>query len=177
MTDTGPHFISQEFSEFSRKYQFTHVISSPYYPTSNGQGERTVQTVKQLLKGSEDPFLALLAYRSTPLPWCGRTPAELLMGRNIRCQLPHTPETLLPKWPYLSEFRRKNDLFKTKQKTDYVFDTESGIYLPFQITQTYGFVLVDEPQQVELSLEPTNQDPISCRHQTARSNETKDNLM
>ena len=35
--------------------------------------------MKNLLIKATDPFLALLA---TPLPWCGRSPLELLMGRK-----------------------------------------------------------------------------------------------
>ena len=99
--------------------QFKHTTSSPHYPASNGQAERAVQTVKQLLGKSTDPFIALLSYRSTPLPWCGRSPAELLMGRNIRSTLPQTTESLIPQWPYLSEFRQTNKSFKRKQKRDH----------------------------------------------------------
>ena len=78
-----------------------------------------MQTVKSLLEKSKDPFMALLSYRSTPLPWCGRSPAELLMGRNIRSTLPLTTESLVPHWPYLEDFRRANTSFKRKQKRDY----------------------------------------------------------
>ena len=42
--------------------------------------ERMVKTVKKLLQQSDDPCLALLTFRSTPLPWCNLGPTELLMG-------------------------------------------------------------------------------------------------
>ena len=52
---------------------FTYIISSPYYPQSNDLNhspERTVQSVKGLLKDSNDPHIALLCYWATPLAWC-----------------------------------------------------------------------------------------------------------
>ena len=82
-SDNGPQFASSEFNDFARAYQFCHITSSPHFPSSNGQAERAVKQVKRLLKRADDPFLALLSYRSTPMPWCGKSPAELLMGRNI----------------------------------------------------------------------------------------------
>ena len=115
-SDNSPQFRSQEFAE---KYQIKHVTSSPHFPASNGQAERAWQTVNKLLKYSDDPFLALLAYRATPLPWCGRLPAELLMGRNIRSTLPMPTSTLVPKWPYNQEFQRSDERFKKHQKTNY----------------------------------------------------------
>ena len=76
-------------------------------------------TVKRMLERSSDPFIALLSYRSTPLPWCDLSPAELSMGRKIRSTVPQTNKQLVPKWPYLAEFRRKNEGFKTKQKQNF----------------------------------------------------------
>ena len=119
VSDNGPQFSSQEFSDFASNYQFAHVTSSPHYPASNGQAERAVKTAKQLLKNADDPFLALLSYRATPLPWCGKSPAELLMGRKLRSNIPQTTDSLVPQWSYLQEFRAQNKEFKKRQKTDY----------------------------------------------------------
>ena len=77
ISDNGPQYASQEFCDFAKEYGFKHTTSSPHFPQSNGHAERAVQTAKNLLKGSKDPHMSLLSYRSTPLPWCGLSPAEL----------------------------------------------------------------------------------------------------
>ena len=119
MTDNGPQFSSSELAKFGKQYCFVHTTSSPHYPASNGHAERAVKTIKHLIKNTEDPFLALLSYRATPLPRCGKSPSELLMGRRIRTTLPQTSESLVPQWSYLQEFREDNNRFKQRQKSDY----------------------------------------------------------
>ena len=84
-----------------------------------GQAERTVQTVKRLLKESKDPHLALLVYRTTPFPWCGLSPTELLMGRRLRANIPMTSDQLTPDWTFLKQFKRSNHNFKEQQRRNY----------------------------------------------------------
>ena len=100
-SDNGPQCTSKEFSQFANSYGFKHITSSPRYPQSNGQAERTVKTVKRMLKQSTDPYLATLNYRAIPSPWCKLSPAELLMGRRLRTQVPLIQEQLVFRWPYL----------------------------------------------------------------------------
>ena len=119
VSDNGPQYSPQEFTNFNREYNFTHITSSPRYPQSNGLVERMVRTVKSLLCKSSDLYSALLAYRSTPLPWCGYSPAELLMGRKIQSEIPQLSSTFIPEWSYLSVFRKKDQELKEHQKTDY----------------------------------------------------------
>ena len=82
---------SQEFADFKTKWGFKHVTSSPHFPSSNGLVEKAVQTVKNIISKSiesaTDPYLGLLAYRSTPLD-NHKSPAELLMGRTLKTDLP-----------------------------------------------------------------------------------------
>ena len=49
-SDNGPQYSFQEFVSFASLYEFSHITSSPRFPQSNGQVERTVKTVKRMLK-------------------------------------------------------------------------------------------------------------------------------
>ena len=119
ISDNGPQYASTEFKEFSQTYNFQHLTSSPYYPQGNGLAERMVQTVKRLLSHSDDPYLSILIYRTTPLPWCGYSPAELLMGRKMRANIPILKEKLLPELPDYKKFKENDQKFKQSQKSNY----------------------------------------------------------
>ena len=98
ITNYGPQFDFKEMMEFSQSYGFQQITTSPYYPQANGLAERTVKTVKTLLENSSDPYRALLSYRATPIHWCALSPAELLMGRTIRTNMPQFKDKFIPKW-------------------------------------------------------------------------------
>ncbi|KAJ7996477.1 hypothetical protein DPEC_G00237470 [Dallia pectoralis] len=97
-SDNGPQFSGSHFKAFAAEYGFVHITSSPKFPQSNGEAERAVQTVKNLLTKASDPYLALLAYRATPLQ-NGYSPAELLMGGRLRTTVPALPTLLDPVLP------------------------------------------------------------------------------
>ncbi len=46
ITDQGSQFKSREFKSFISQWQASHVMTSPYYPQSNGKLERFHQTLK-----------------------------------------------------------------------------------------------------------------------------------
>lgn len=95
ISDNGPQYGSETFRTFTSTYGFSHTTSSPRYPQANGEAERAVRTVKEILKKDGDPYLGLLAYRSTALQ-NGFSPSQLLMGRRLRSTLPIIPEKLIP---------------------------------------------------------------------------------
>ena len=119
VSDNGPQFSSQEMKEFSESYGFRHIKTSPHYPQANGLAERTVKTVKSLLEHSTDPHKALLSYRATPMPWCVLSPAELLMGRKIRTDVPQVKENFVPKWSHIVNFKSVDEDYKRLQKSYY----------------------------------------------------------
>jgi transposase InsO family protein len=96
ISDNGPQYSCQDYKHFASKWGFQLKTSSPVYPQSNGLAERTVQTdLLQKAKASgEDPYLSLLSYRNTPVSDAG-SPAQLLMNRRLRTDLPTT--NLVPK--------------------------------------------------------------------------------
>ena len=100
VSDNGPQFTWTKFKEFSRRWNFVHVTSSPAYPQSNGKVEAVVNSAKHVMRKSRkartDPYLALLEYRNTPSQGLGTSPVQRLMSRRTRAQLPIIPKLLRP---------------------------------------------------------------------------------
>ena len=118
VSDNGPQCASYEFAQFASEEGFIHVTSSPRYPQSNGKAERKLQTVTAMLKKSVDPFGALLAYRTTSLE-CGYSPAQLLMGRQLRTSILVMASTLQTRWNESKQLRNRQENIKTRQTVDY----------------------------------------------------------
>ena len=127
ISDNGPPFDSATFARFARNWEIEHTTSSPGFPQSNGQVERCIQTVKRLLKkaehAKEDPFLALLENRNTPLDGTdGYYPVEMLTSRLLRSRV-STAASLLK--PHVVPPLQKNlQLRQAKQK--FYHDRRSG---------------------------------------------------
>lgn len=124
-SDNGPQYTANAYEKFASDYQFEHKTSSPYFPQSNGEAERAVQTVKEMLKRSDDPYLSLLNYRSTPIQGGIYSPAELLMSRTLRTTLPTTRKQRTPKVPDAEEVRARDKQAKDRQKKN--FDQYHGV--------------------------------------------------
>ena len=118
-SDNGPQYASEKFRKFAGAYSFQHVTSSPRYPQSNGAAERAVQTIKSIMKKEDDPYLGLLAYRSSPIG-NGVSPGELLMGRKLRSTVPTHPNVSQPKLPNAVHIRQKG--VELKASSTFNFD-------------------------------------------------------
>ena len=92
VSDNGPQFSSAEYKQFAKTFGFKITHSSPQHPQSNGQAERYVQTIKNIIKKNAnnriDVQLALLNYRNTALDGIGASPAQLLMCRRLKTRIP-----------------------------------------------------------------------------------------
>ena len=125
-------------------------------PTFPNRMER--RRVKNLLRKEKDPYLALLAYTSTPLH-NGYSPSELLMSRKLRTTIPISKELRLPQVPDLSAIRKKEEVMKKKQKENFDnhhkakelshLDYRDVVWIPQQETEA---VVTDEvaPRSYEL---------------------------
>ena len=89
-TDGGPQFASHQFAEFCRRWQISHVMSTPHFPQSNGHAEAGVKAMKTLVHKTTtngrldvDAFQrGLLEWRNTPRS-DGISPAQKLYGRPL----------------------------------------------------------------------------------------------
>ena len=52
-SDGGPCIKSGRFSKFCQEYGISHILTSPYHPSSNGQIERSIGEIKKLMQ--KDP--------------------------------------------------------------------------------------------------------------------------
>ena len=94
VTDNAPEFTNPEFRAWLQNIGCKLVHSPEYHPRSNGVAERMVRHLKDGLKAfspqkcSSDTFIArlLFVHRNTANR-DGKTPAEMLFGRTLRCPI------------------------------------------------------------------------------------------
>lgn len=94
VSDNATVFTSSEFKEFCQRNGIRQRFIAPGHPSTNGQAERFVQTLKQKLKTLDEDkvslkiklYAILMQYRATPLS-SGKTPSEQFLNRNIRTKL------------------------------------------------------------------------------------------
>ena len=127
VSDNGPQFSSEEFREVMKKYNIEHITSSPLYPQSNGLAERSVQTVKKMIKKckatGDDVYMALLDLNNTPRDETIGSPAQRLMGRRTKTRLPTTEVLLKPQNVEPEKVKQTIEGYRQTQK--YYYDRGS----------------------------------------------------
>jgi len=122
MSDNGPQYISKDFKDFAISYNFRHITSSPRYPQSNGFVERSIQSIKNMMKKCEnsDLYLGLLELRNTPINNNLPSPAQLLFSRRLRGIIPMTEKMLYPKLQNRKQIQSK--FVERQNKAKYYYD-------------------------------------------------------
>ena len=123
ISDNAANLISDDFEQFCNTWDVQHITSSPFLSRSNGSAERAIRTVKQLIKKctdtNQDFYRALQIFRSTPL-LCGFSPAQLLMGRRIRNNLPLCTTMLKPMYNHV-----KRNFVKERKRYKKYYDVHT----------------------------------------------------
>ena len=98
VSDNGPCYTSEVFTNLMSEYNINHITSSPHYPQSNGLVEKYVQIVKNLFYKAEeegkDLYQSLMVYRNTPCPAACNHPCKYLQAgqQDQICLCPMQPE-------------------------------------------------------------------------------------
>ncbi|KAF0292106.1 uncharacterized protein FJT64_009868 [Amphibalanus amphitrite] len=94
VTDNGPQFTSREFTAYLAARGVKHTKSSVYWPRGNSAVERFNKTFKSWITDCppaafiDEVRKSLAVYRATPHTTTGKSPSELLHGRQMRLNLP-----------------------------------------------------------------------------------------
>lgn len=75
-------------------------------------------TAKRILR-QPDPHLALMSYRATPISATGLSPAQLMIGRQLRTTVPILPKQLNPSPIDYKTVRRKDQQTKAAYRFFY----------------------------------------------------------
>ena len=92
VSDNGPCYVAEMFTNLMKEYAMNHITSSPHYPQSNGLAKKFVHIVKNLFyKAKEegtDIYKCLMIYCNTPIESTSKSPMQMLQQRSARSQLP-----------------------------------------------------------------------------------------
>ena len=117
-TDGGSTYTAELTPTFFKNWGITHRLSTVANPHANAKAEIGVKQVKRIMADNvgptrtlnEDSFQkAILAYRNTPDPSTGVSPAMMLFGRQIRDMIQATIGHYVPHytWTELLDHREK----------------------------------------------------------------------
>ncbi|XP_060078807.1 uncharacterized protein K02A2.6-like [Ylistrum balloti] len=99
--------VTDYYSRYIEIAYLQNITSSQ----GNGEAESGVKRAKRILD-QDDVFIALMAYRATPIVATGSSPSQLIMGRQIRTTVPVVEKKLVPKWPNAKNVRKRDTEYK-----------------------------------------------------------------
>ena len=137
ITDGGSEFCNAHFVQFCKEWQFIHTVSSPTHAQSNGKAESAVKNVKNLLLkcgGMNDAFWhGLLQLRNTPMSH-GKSPAELMFGRQLNDHFPRFPHFHETREKFLDDVTKER-ISENRSKEKVRYDRGSHSLKPLSIGQ------------------------------------------
>ena len=121
--DGGTSLISGEMTEFFRRWCVEVRQSSAQYPQSNGRAEAAVRSAKTIMRDNTAPngsltmekiASAMLQYHNTPLREGGKSPAQLLLGRQLRSGVPVSVTLLRVQERWTEDLTRREKMMAQK---------------------------------------------------------------
>ena len=89
VTDNALCFTSEEFEDFAKSWNFTHITSSPRYPKGNAHAEKAVGMVKQIYNHCEDPLYGMLILKTVPLLDVKESPDKISLDSHCTLICPN----------------------------------------------------------------------------------------
>lgn len=94
--DNGRQFVSNEFKQFCSNHNIELIQTPPYWPQANGEVENMNKSILkrlQIAHANKSDYQSelqkfILMYNVTPHGTTGKSPSQLLFGRNIRDKIP-----------------------------------------------------------------------------------------
>ncbi|XP_059052566.1 uncharacterized protein K02A2.6-like [Achroia grisella] len=180
VSDNGPQFTSQEFHEYCRYNAIRHVKSSPYHPRTNRLAERLVRTFKTRMSASISDGLSLkerlenflFTYRITPRTDAGKSPAEILLGRQLRCLLDNikpNPRMSLRFKQFQANIEHDKEIYFNPGETVFVRSRDNKSWKPatkYHADQIRKRVIEREDVPVGQSCNAHTQDVQKMQHNT-----------
>ena len=91
VSDNGPCYTAEAFTNLMKEYNINHITSSPHYPQSNGLVEKFVHIVKTLFHKAKEEgtvlFKTLMIYCNIPLASNLQSPVQMLQSQTVRSQM------------------------------------------------------------------------------------------
>lgn len=162
ISDGGPQYSSNEFKEFTTKWQINHHITSPNHPNSNGKAEAGVKIAKQMMikciETKTDPYEALLELRNTPRADTGLSPHEMLFSRPARTLIPSVEKAIPPnskrivrKEQIRNSYNKKAKKLPNIEKGDNLYFEHKNKWVPGKVKERNtdrNYVIISEENAV-----------------------------
>jgi transposase InsO family protein len=134
LSDNGKHFVADLVRNFFQLHKIRHIRTAPYHPSANGMAERSIRTLKNLIRadlmermgsdGSWDVNILRIqaAYNSAPHGVTGQSPFSIARGRTSTpawCPVPVKVSQVNIPWNLIhgkSEVQRKQSSLKSLER-------------------------------------------------------------